>query len=82
MLAKTEIPTAAEIRSIIAKILTIAFDGSEQHWLNLLGNVAALSRSSNPYGNWIARPRGTAEERDLINRAVAVVREVYPYVVR
>ena len=33
MLAQTEIPTAAEIRAIIAKIITIAFDGSEQRWL-------------------------------------------------
>ena len=82
MLAKTEIPTAAEVRSIIAKILTIAFDGSEQHWLNLLGVVAALTRPPNSHSNWIVRPRGTAEERDLINRAAAVVKEVFPYVAR
>ena len=82
MLARTEIPTATEIRSIIVKILTIAFGGREQRWASLLGNVAAVSQSPNPYSNWIVQPRGTPEERELINRAAAVVREVYPYAVR
>lgn len=82
MLSKTEILTAAEIRTTIARIVAIAFGGNEAYWSRLVGNVAALTRSADPHSNWIVRPRGTAEERELINRAAAVVREAYPFAAR
>ena len=82
MLAKTDTPTASEIRAMIAKILASVFGGTEDRWWRLVGNVAALSLSTNLHSNWAVQPRGTAEERDMINRAVAVVREAYPNVSR
>jgi len=82
MLAATDIPTAAKIRETIAKILTSAAGGTEEHWWRCTGNVAAFSLAAKSQTNWTVQPRGTPEERDMVNRAVAVVREAYPYVVR
>lgn len=73
-------PSGAELRDLIAHLLTGVAGGSEAKWRKLVGEVEALPIVFHPRSNWRVAPTGSAVEREAIDKAVAVVREAHPYV--
>lgn len=74
------IPTALELRDLIAQLLAGVAGGTEAQWRKLIGDVEALPIVFHPRSNWRIEHTGNAGEREAIEKAVAVVREAHPYV--
>jgi hypothetical protein len=74
------IKTVEEARAIIAHVLAGVAGGAETTWRTLIGPIARVPTWQHVRYNWIVQPIGTADQREWIMEAVAVVRAEHPYV--
>jgi hypothetical protein len=77
--ADNDLPSATAVQALVTHFLTVAAGGSQAKWRNLIGEVIVLPLARHPEGNWRVSPIGTAEERDAIERAAAIVAASHPY---
>ncbi|PZU05992.1 hypothetical protein [Sphingomonas sp.] len=74
-------PTATELRATLVTLLAGATDTSPRKWEKAIGAVEMLPIVFNPRSNWRVDVRaGAAEDRAIIERAIALLRNDQPYV--
>lgn len=76
------IPTPDGLRDTLVEILVGVAGGTAERWRSCIGEVEYLPLAANVRSNWRVEPTGTAEELATIARAVEIVRDAEPYVVR
>lgn len=74
-----DVPTAAELRQLLVKLLVGAFGGSARQWRSLIGEVEVLPIAFNLRCNWRVKPAGSAVVREVIGQTVALVAAEHPY---
>lgn len=73
-------PAPTEMADLLAEVVAGVAGGSKAAWRRRVGKVEQLPTWRHVTHNWRVVPTGTAEQRDVIERAVAVVRAEHPYV--
>lgn len=80
-MTRLRIETRDQVGDLVAHVLAGAAGGTEAKWRKLIGSVDRVPTWRYVRFNWVVEPNGSAEQRDLIARAVDVVRAEHPYVV-
>ncbi len=68
------------MRAFLAHLLAGAAGGTEARWRQLIGTVEQMPIWQFVAYNWRVSPKGTAKQREAIERAVEVVRAEHPYI--
>lgn len=73
-------PSPNELIELLATMLQGVAGGRKTRWRAILGPVEKLNIVFNPRSNWRLEPKGSADELDVVTRAIEIVREAHPYV--
>lgn len=72
-------PSPAELIVLLVTTLEGVAGGNKDRWREVLGPVEKLNVVFNPRSDWRLHPEGTPGEIDVVSRAIAIVRDVHPY---
>lgn len=72
--------SADQQRDLLATVIQGVAGGSKAGWRKAVGPVERLPTWRYVTHNWRVSPTGTAEQQDVIARAVDVVRAEHPYI--
>jgi hypothetical protein len=72
--------TGEDVRGLLAHVLAGVAGGTEAKWRRLIGPVEKLPTWRHVRFNWQVMPTGTAVEREVIGKAVDIVRAEHPYI--
>lgn len=72
--------TAVELAELLATVVKGVAGGTKIAWKNAIGPVERLPTWRHVTHNWSVSPRGTAEQRRIVEQAVQVVRAEHPYI--
>jgi hypothetical protein len=75
-----EAPSPDELVELLVTMLHGVAGGRKTRWRTVLGPVERLNIVFNPRSNWRLEPKGSADELDVVTRAIEIVREAHPYV--
>jgi hypothetical protein len=75
-----EVHTPEELRDILIEVIVGAAGGDEAKWRKALGEVEKLPIAFNAQSNWAVHPTGTKAQKEVIAKAVDLVREQHRYV--
>ena len=78
--APPSIPKAAELRGLLAKLISATSLGSEERWAELIGAVEVLPFVLYPESNWRIDPDGSWGEVEIIWKATDNLRKEHPIV--
>lgn len=74
-------PTPTELRATLVGLLAGATETGPAKWERMIGQVEVLPIVFNPRCNWRVEVRkGPAEDRDVIEKAIELLRGEHPYV--
>ncbi|MFS0771211.1 hypothetical protein [Sphingomonas sp. 1P08PE] len=74
------IPRPDEIADLPAEVIAVVAGGRKMTWRRRIGAVERLPTWKHVKHNWCVTPIGTVEEKDLVERAVEIVRSEHPYI--
>lgn len=72
-------PSPTELIELLVTMLEGVAGGSKDRWREVLGPVEKLNIVFNPRSNWRLNPGDTPGEIDVVSQAIAIVRDVHPY---
>lgn len=72
--------TPAEIGDLLATVIAGVAGGTKARWRKAIGPIEKLPTWKHVRFNWRVSPHVKPEERDVIQRAVEVVRAEHPYI--
>ena len=78
--APISFPAPAEMATLLAEVVSGVAGGTNADWRKRIGVVERLPTWKHVTHNWRVQPSGTAEQKDVIERAMQVVRAAHPYV--
>ena len=74
-------PTPTELRATLVSMVAGATETSPARWERMIGQVDVLPIVFNPRCNWrIEVQKGPAKNRDVIEKAIEILRGEHPYV--
>lgn len=73
-------PSAGGIADLLVTVIKGVAGRTERDWRKAVGQIERLPTSRYVIHHWRAAPAGSPAERDLVERAVAVVRAEHPYI--
>lgn len=80
MATKLHFHTAEELAQLLASVIAGVAGGTPGKWRKVIGPVERLPTWCNIHCNWRITPKGTDEQREIVEQAVAVVRAEHPYI--
>ena len=78
--ARISFPAPSEMAALLAEVVAGVAGGSKPEWRKKIGVVERLPTWNHVTHNWRVQPSGTDEQKDVIERAMQVVRAAHPYV--
>ena len=72
--------SADELRQLLVQVIAGVAGGTKAQWSKALGPVERLPTWLHVRHNWRVACRGTDEQRDIMERAIEVVRAEHPYI--
>ena len=72
--------SAEEIADLVVTCIQGVAGRTKRDWRKAVGAFERVPTWRHVTHNWRATPTGTAAERDVVERAVAVVRAEHPYI--
>ena len=73
-------PSPTELRATLITLVASATETRAARWEKLVGPVETLPIVFNPRCNWRVPVNGTAEDRDVLEKAIELLRDAHPYV--
>lgn len=74
-------PTAAEIQSMLIELIAGATETDPERWRDIVGEVETQPIAFAVSGNWKVHPKGKKADREIVEKAAALLREQHRYAV-
>lgn len=72
--------TADEIGNLLVEVIRGVAGGTVTAWRKVIGKVQRVDTWRYVAFNWLVTPTGSKTQRDIADRAVAIVRAEHPYI--
>ena len=78
--APLKFPAPSDMAALLAEVVSGVAGGTKAAWLKRIGEVEQVPTWRHVTHNWHVSPTGSADQREVIERAIQVVRAEHPYV--
>lgn len=75
-----QLQSAEDIADVLATVITGVAGGDKASWLKLIGPIERLPTWKYVRFNWHIDPSGSDAQREVICRALEVMRSAHPYI--